>query len=219
MKCSMLCGAALAVLAFGTVSANAGLLYSFEATDATGPTDGFTSNGIAPVPSAIGATDGVGSLHLIAPSGFNGAITTTDLPADLANPALSAITMDTTLTAQSGGTFSSIGFDFFISNNGLNIFGQQWGPATSAWPTSYFAGQLLGLSIPVVGNGTNALNSTSFSDLVAAGWYVSGFQILVSNNGTTSEFVDNIQGVVPEPASLGIIGVAGALALGRRRRA
>ena len=46
MKCSILFGAALAALAFGTVSANAaGLLYSFETGDSPNSVDGFAQNG------------------------------------------------------------------------------------------------------------------------------------------------------------------------------
>jgi hypothetical protein len=227
MRYSLLCGAAMAALALSTVSAKAGLLYSFEAGDVGGPTDGFISNGIAPIPSnAAGTvTNGLRSLELVAPAGFNGALTQTNLPADLANPALSAITMDVTNLVQYGGTFSNIGFDFFVSNPGLGDFGEQWGPPTSAWPTAYFAGQQLGLTIPVEGTGAAGLNSLSFSQLLAAGYSVTGFQILVSNGGGTNpsqtEYVDNIQGVVPavpEPASLSVLGMAGGLALSRRRR-
>ncbi len=217
MRYSLLCGAAVAALAFGTASANAGLLYSFEPTDVPA-LDGFASNGIFPQQSTVGATVGVGSMMLTAPPGFNGALTTNVPSPDFANPALSAITMDVTLVNQSGGTFSNIGFDFFVSNPSISDFGEQWGPPTSDWPVSYFAGTQLGLSIPVVGDGAAGLNSLSFPQLLAAGYSVTGFQILVSNNGVTQEFVDNVQGVVPEPASLSVLGLAGGLALGRRRR-
>jgi hypothetical protein len=226
MKCSILFGAALAALAFGTVSANAGLLYSFEPTDAGGPTDGFGPNGLIPIPSAVGATQGVGSLELLQPApggGYAGAYTTTDLPADLANPALSAITLDLTIPATPvfAGGYSNIFFGLYVSNPGLGLYGDQYVPPNTDWPNADLppGTTTLGVTIPVEGNDPVTGLPISFAGLLGEGWYVSGFQLLLDGNAGETIFVDNVQGVVPEPASLGLLAACGGLALTRRRKA
>ncbi len=223
MKYSLLCGAAFAALALGGVSARGQvLLYSFEVGDSPNTIDGFGPNGLLPSSSTIGATNGSNSLKLISPAGgYSDAYTTANLPAPLSNPALSAITMDVTIPATPAyaGNYSNLFFGFYISNPGEGEYGDQYVIPNTDWPNLDLApGTYLGVTMPVTGNDPDTGLPTTWANMLAAGWYASGFIIGSDSDQGQTFYVDNVQAVVPEPASLALIGVLGGLTLTRRRR-
>jgi len=221
MRYSLLYGAAFAALALGAVSAHGQvLMYSFETGDTPNGKDGFVPNGLLPSQSTTGATIGSDALQLVSPSGgYADAYTQTDLPAVLGNPALSAITMDVTTTSAYAGNYSNLFFGFFISNPGEGEYGDTYTPPNTDWPNLDLSpGTYTGVSIPVIGVDPDTGLPTDWSDMLAAGWYASGFIIGSDSDTGQTFYVDNVQAVVPEPTSLALIGVVGGLALGRRRR-
>jgi hypothetical protein len=227
MRKSFLFAAVAAAMSLGVASGHAQvLMYSFEAGDSPNQKDGFLPNGpgFTLSSSTIGATNGSSSLKMVsANTGFEiGALTTADVPAVLTNPALAAVTLDLTISpndpAFTGG-FADLGFVLFVSNAGEGEFGDQYGPPTSDYVNINLApGTYTGLSIPLVGNDPDTGNPISFGGLLGEGWAVSGFEITDSENGVQTFYVDNIEGVVPEPASIGIGAVSGLMLLARRRR-
>jgi hypothetical protein len=225
MRYSMLCGAAFAALTLSAVSAHGQLLYSFETGDSPNSKDGFVPNGLLPSQTTTGATVGTGALKLTTPSGgYNGSYTQGDLPAALSNPSLAGFTFDLTISANDPaftGTYSDVGLGLFIANAGEGEGGDQFLAPTSDWVNIDLApGTYTGLYVPLVGTDPDTGLPISYANLLAEGWAPSGFNIVDSNSGAAETFyVDNIQAVVPEPASLAVIGIVGGLALGRRRRA
>jgi hypothetical protein len=223
MRKSILSAAAIAVISLGVASAHAQLLYSFEPTDSPNSEDGFVNNGLIRSSSVIGATNGVGSLKLTTPSGgYNGSYTQTDLPAALSNPNLAAFTADVTISATDPaftGTYSDLGMGLYIFNAGEGEYGDQFLAPTSDWANIDLAPGTTTISVPLVGTDPDTGLPISYSALLAEGWAVGGFNIVDSNSGAAETFyVDNINAVVPEPASLGLGAVAGIMMLARRRR-
>lgn len=225
MRYSMLCGAALAALTLGAASAHAQLLYSFETGDSPNSKDGFVANGLLPTQTTTGATVGTGALQLVNPTGgtFVSSYTQGNLPAALSDPGLAGFTFDLTIPSSPAfaGTFSDLGLGLYIFNATEGEFGDQFIAPTADWANIDLApGTYTSLFVPLVGNDPDTGLPISYPDLLAEGWAVGGFNISDSNSGSPETFfVDNIQAVVPEPASLGVIGVVGGLALGRRRKA
>jgi hypothetical protein len=226
MKYSILSLAATAVLALGAASASAQLLYSFETGDSPNGKDGFVPNGATVFQDTIGATQGSNSLKVVTSGGYTGTYTQSDLPAPLANPALTGFTMDITIPASPAyaGNYDDLGVILYVSDATTSDYGEQYGPATSLWANIDLApGSTTTISVPLVGNpalnnATFTGNDLSFSQLLASGYYVSGFQLTMDGDQPQTFYVDNIQGIVPEPASITLIGAVGAMALGRRRK-
>jgi len=117
------------------------------------------------------------------------------------------------------GTYSDLGFSIYISNGGEGEYGDQFAPPTSAWQNVDLApGTYPGITIALSGNDPDTGLPSTLPALFAKGWYVSGFQILMDGNAAQNIYVDNIQAVVPEPASLSLIGLGSGLLLKRRRK-
>jgi hypothetical protein len=229
MRYSLLTAAVVAALSLGAASASAQLVYGFETGDPGGGRDGFLpNNGISStLQSTVGVTQGLNSLQVITPGGFVGSYTTADLPAVLSSPGFSGVTADVTISPNDPaftGTFSDLTMGYFVSNGGEGQFGDLYASPTSDWPNIDLApGTYTGVSLPLVGSFTDPVTSVTYNSLgalVAAGtgWSVSGAEILVDGNGVQTFYLDNIQAVVPEPASLSVIGLTGAALLARRRR-
>jgi hypothetical protein len=216
--------AAALLLGASAVHANVPM-YSFETGDTGGAKDGFAPNGpgFTLTQDTIGTTQGSNSLKLVTNGGgFIGALTQTNLPAVLSNPQLSAFTFDFTIPQANPaytGTFADMGVTLFVSNAGEGEFGMQYGPPTSSYANIDLPnGTSTTLTVPLTGNDPDSGLPESFATLLSKGWAVSGFEITDSENGVQTFYLDNIQGVVPEPASLSALGVIGAMTLVRRRR-
>jgi hypothetical protein len=224
MPKSLLAAAVAAALSLGLASAHAQLLYSFESGDSPNSTDGFVPNGITPIQTTTGATVGVGALECISSGEYEGTYTQGDLPALLSNPALTGFTVDVTISpndlAPSGtDAYADLGLGLFIYNAAEEEFGDPFIAPTSDWVNIDLAtGTYLSLSIPLIGDDPDTGNPISYPDLLADGWAVGGFNIVDDSSAPQTFFVDNIQGVVPEPASIGVGVVSGLLMLARRRR-
>jgi hypothetical protein len=225
MHKSLLLAVVSAAISFGVSAAHAQLLYSFEPGDSPNQKDGFVDNGLFPAASSTGATVGVGALQLSETGGgYNGSYTQQDLPAPLSNPNLVGFTADVTISANDPaftGTFANLGMGLFIANPGESEYGYQYIAATSTWPNLDLSpGTYYGLYFTLGGEPTDPDTNTQvpWGTLLADGWVPSGFNIVDANNGTQTFYVDNIQAVVPEPASLGALASTGCLMLIRRRR-
>lgn len=223
MRKSLLAVAGAAAMSLGVASARAQLLYSFEPGDSPNSKDGFGPNGLIPSSSTTGVTNGVGSLKLTtAAGGYTASYTQTDLPALLSNPGLTGFTADVTISANDPaytGTYSLLGFGFYIENAGESEYGDQYISPESDWANIDLSPGTYSIYIPLNGNDPDTGLPTDYPDLLADGWSVSGFNIADQNSGAAETFyLDNIQGVVPEPASIGIGVASGLLMLARRRR-
>lgn len=221
MKYSILSLAALAALTLGAASASAQLMYSFETGDSPNGKDGFVPNGATVSQDTVGATQGSNSLKVVTGGGYTGTYTQADLPAPLTNPNLSAVTMDITIptTPAYSGNYDDLGVVLFVSNAGEGEYGDQYASPTSAWANIDLApGSTTTITVPIEGNNPDTGTPVSFGTLLADGWAVSGFQLTMDGDQAQTFYVDNIQAVVPEPASISLIGIAGAMSLLRRRK-
>ncbi|MGA2441116.1 MAG: PEP-CTERM sorting domain-containing protein [Tepidisphaeraceae bacterium] len=224
MRKTLLLAAVTAAMSLGVSAAHAQLLYSFETGDSPNGRDGFVNNGLQPTQTTTGATVGSDALELSTPAGgYTGSYTQADLPALLSNPGLSGFTADVTISPNDpafGGTYSDMGMGLFIYNAGEGEYGDQFLAPTSDWVNVDLApGTYTSLYVPLVGNNPDTGLPISYADLLADGWAVGGFNIVDSNSGAAETFyVDNIQAIVPEPASLGVLAGTGLLMLSRRRR-
>jgi hypothetical protein len=227
MHKSLLLAAIGAAISFGATAARAQLLYSFEPGDSPNGKDGFVDNGLFPSETTTGATVGSDALSLTEPDTlggptYNASYTTGDLPAALDNPNLVGFTADITISANApyGGTYSDMGMGYYIGNTVENEFnGNQYIAPTSEWANIALApGTYTSVYFPLNGTDPDNGNPESWSQMVSQGWVATGFNIAISNNAAQTVYVDNIQAVVPEPASLGALACTGGLMLVRRRR-
>ncbi len=201
------------------------LVYSFETGDTPNGKDGFVNNGLLPSQTTTGATAGSDALQLsTAAGGYEGSYTQGDLPSVLDNPNLVGFLVDVTTDPNfttNGGTYSLLGMGYYVENPGEGEYGDQFITPEADWanidlPSATYTN----IFIPLDGgiNPDTGLPDT-WSDMVSEGWLCSGFNIINQNNGAPTTFqVDNIRAVVPEPASLSLIGLSGGLLLVRRRR-
>ena len=231
----VLSGAALAAAAAGAKPARgATLIYGFN-----DPTiSGFTGNSATTSQSTTtGVTEGAGALEIAnkTTQTYGGAITAT-VPATLYNATSFNVDVTITTTPVAGTPAAPVYFDLvpiFFSTDGeidpdtsnakdfINIGGVAPGtytytvnlaayfdPGNGGLTTDSTPGQILAADQKADGNTTDQ---------------ITGFQLTVEHgSGTaTTLFVDNLtvpSAAVPEPASLGIIGIAGLTLVGRRRR-
>jgi hypothetical protein len=231
MRHSLLSAAVVAALSIGAASASAGtLLYSFESTDAAGPTDGFAANGggITVSQATTGATVGSNSMENVSVSGatFTGALTGSDVPAALSDPSTTSISLDLTIAPgqQFAGAFADIGITIFgaLGSGATETFGNQYQVDASSEQNVDLAPGTYSLNIPLIGTdpSTFAL-SQPYSEVLGNGFIPTGFEFFYSksNDAPLSVFVDNVQAVaVPEPASIGLGAISGLMMLARRRR-
>jgi hypothetical protein len=221
MKYSILTVAAMAALSLGAASASAQLLYSFETGDSPNGKDGFIPNGAVPSQDTVGATVGSNSLKVVTSGGYTGTYTQADLPALLSDPNLSAVSMDITIptTPVYAGNYDDLGVVLFISNGGEAEYGDQYASPTSAWANiDLTPGSTTTITVPIEGNNPDTASPVSFATLESDGWAVTGFQLTMDGDQAQTFYVDNIQAIVPEPASISLLGAVGAMAFGRRRR-
>jgi hypothetical protein len=224
MRNFLVSAAAVAALFVGAGAAGAQqLLYSFESGDSPNSKDGFVPNGLFPSSSTIGATNGSGSLELNDTTGgsYVGAYTQNPIPAVLDTPDVTGFTADVTFTSPLPGTSNDIGLGFFIFNAGESEYGDQFIAPTSAWavlPTA--TPGTYSIFVPLLGTNPDTTLPDTWPDMLSKGWAVGGFNVVSSNNAGApfAFYIDNIQAVVPEPASLSLGAVSGLMLLARRRR-
>src|SRR3954466_644163 len=221
----MFVAVAMGAILLSAATAKAQLVYSFEAPPVN--PDGFGPNGggVTVTQDTIGATQGANSMKVAVVSGatFVGALTGVVNPLIGDPPGVSAITFD--LIIPQGGAFTG-GFDLI----GVTIFGasqpgpgQQFGlqaqfadfehidgkaagtypvqiDLTSAThPLTFAANQSFNQIFGTVGSGPNDIIPTGFQ-----------FFINKSSDAATTVYIDNVRVIgVPEPASLGLLSMAG----------
>lgn len=226
MKSKLLFAASVAALVAATGAARANiLLYNFEASDPSGPTDGFTKNGAITVSAtSTGATVGTGALNLVDHGTYTGAYTTdpTSL-AELDNPSIDAITVDVYNQTTYAGNFADMGVTIFISNTTTGDYGENFTPSTALFANvDYPQGTETTVTIPLLGPDPVTGATVPFSAVLAEGYVPTEFQLTLSSDASATTpltiDVDNVEAVtpVPEPASLGALAVGGLL-LARRR--
>ncbi len=241
MRKAFVAVAMVATLSFAA-TARAQLAYSFEAPPVN--PDGFGPNGggVTVTQATIGATQGLSSMKVsvVAGATFVGALSTvvpvTPGGAVLNNPpGVDSVLFDMTINqgdAYAGAGFDVLGITIFGSNVPAGQFGLQAQFAPLIHIDGKAAGQYLNLSIPLTG-ATNPLTFTAnqtFNQIFTAGvpnasqLNPSGFEFFInkSNDAPTTVYIDNVRLVasVPEPASLGLLSMAGMVLgfVSRRRR-
>jgi len=233
MKYGFVCAATIAVLSLAAVSARAQgvLLYSFEPGDSPNALDGFQNLGSNTLnnESTYGVTNGTQAMQVVcASSSFDGIISSTGtgatIPAVLnANPnAVTAISMTVTqpLGETYGGSFFLLGITLRDSDPSSPYNGDQFQVAgADEQHIETDPGNLpVTIVIPLTGTDPISFNPTTYSQLVAAGWVTTGFEIFEDHNAPLTFALDNIQAVVPEPASILSMGAISGLLVLRRRR-
>jgi hypothetical protein len=227
MKSRLLCIAAAVTMLLGSSAAAQVLLYDMEGAP---PPSGFGPNGFPPptiTQDTIGATGGsTNSMKYFTPADgtFVGALTTV-VPAAFSDPAgLESILLDLTIAQgeEFTGAFADIGITIF------GFKGMSFGIPVQFAATRPLGGRPAGTYSDLEFSLSQSVQpgptfGKSFNEIFGGGILdgVTGFQLYQAKSADASStiYVDNIRGVVPEPAT-GVLFVFGALALGlvARRR-
>jgi hypothetical protein len=215
-------------LAAGAAHAQAPV-YSYEVNDIFGRPDAWFGLGAAVTQDVIGATHLQHSMKYAAGTdGFVGARTEANIPATLGDPpGVNYVLFDMTIVDPYAGGFADIGVTVF--GHALNApGGAQFGHQVQFGDTEAIAGKAPGTYLDRridltnsvgpyrAGESFNAIFGPGPTDLTVA----SAFQFFISKNGgvPATVYIDNVRLVVPEPASMGLAGLAGLALVGLRRR-
>lgn len=224
-------------LALGSVflcsvgSAVAQTAFSFETIVGPGP-DGFFGLGATVTQeSTIGVTHLENSMkYAVGNGGFVGARTETDIPATLNDPpGVLAILFDITLTEAFAGSFADMGITVFghaMNAPGGPEFGHQVQFVDTVSIAALGVGTHLDQRIDLdqslgpyrPGESFNQIFGPGPTDLTVS----SAFQFFISKNvlDPVTVYIDNVRFVtdpVPEPATLGALGMGLAILIRRRR--
>jgi hypothetical protein len=218
------------VMWLSTGAAQAQLIYSYENVTAAGP-DGFFGVGATVTQEpTIGVTHLENSLkYEVGAATFVGARTETVVPAALNDPpGVAAVLFDMTLASPFAGGFADIGVTVF--GHALNApGGAQFGHQVQFSDTEPIGGKAAGTYKDIridlsqsagpyrAGESFNSIFGPGPTDLTQA----SAFQFFISKSADpVTVYIDNVRLVVPEPATVGLLGMAAAVmsVIGRRRR-
>jgi hypothetical protein len=198
--------------------------YSYEVLDLFGRPDTWFGVGATVTQDTIGATHLQHSMkYAVGNGGFVGARTETLIPPTLGNPpGVNYVLFDMTIVDPYAGGFADIGVTVF----GHDIPNGSFGNVVQFVDTEPIAGKAPGAYNDVridlnnslgyrPGESFNAIFGTDPTDLTVA----SAFQFFISKNADVpvTVYIDNVRLVVPEPASVGLVGFAGLAVYGRRR--
>lgn len=213
----------------GTARAVETLAYSFETTVPPNGPDGFFGLGGTVTHSALGSTNGLGSLQYnTGNDGFVGARTESVIPLALNNPpGVEYVLLDILQPAAYPGTFADLGVTIFghdLNPGGGTSFGNQVQFSGTVSLIALGAGQRTDVKINLgvsqggyrPGETFNQIFGTDDNDLSVA----SAFQFYISKSAgvQTTIYIDNVRlGSVPEPATFMLCGL-GCVALGLVRR-
>lgn len=223
-----LCAAAAAVLITGAASARASeLLYSFETGDGLGALDGFKNLGGNTLSlGTFGATDGSSALEVDNTNSSFAGFATSSIPAVLLNPAVTAISIDVTITAGETSTAGYYLLGVALFDNVATVDPGEFQVAGSDeqhLDTFHIpgTGTPFTITIPLTGSDPNSGNPVTYAQLLANGFIPDGFEIFEDHNGPLQFAIDNVQAVgvsVPEPASIGGLATLGLLLKRRTRK-
>ena len=231
MKNGLMCVAIAAVtlVCAGAVQAQGTLAYSFETPLPAGP-DGFFGLGatVSQEPT-IGVTHLESSLkYEVGVGGFVGARTETLIPPTLNDPpGVAYVLFDLTIPADYPDTFADLGVTIF--GHALNApGGAQFGHQVQFADQLEMAGlapgthlnQRINLDLSVgpyrPGDSFNEIFGLGPNDLTQA----SAFQFFINKNVLTpiTVYIDNVRLVIPEPATLALLGFGAVLLAPTMRR-
>jgi hypothetical protein len=218
MKYGIVCAATLAVLSLAAIPAHADvLMYSFEPGDSPNSLDGFANIGGTTLSNttSYGVTNGTQALQIACNAGFDSSATTT-INSIMSSQTVTAISMDATIP--SGAVYTGGYFDLGITLYDNSATSPYDGESLQVAPgdeQSIYQATGTGLPqhvvIPLTGSDPNSGNPTTYAQLLANGWVTTGFEIFEDKNGVVTFAVDSVSAVVPEPASLGLLGGLGSV--------
>jgi hypothetical protein len=226
MKLRLLNVTAMVAVTFATGVAHAQTpVYSFEVNDILGRPDTFFGLGATVTQDTIGATHLQHSMKYdVGAATFVGARTESNIPATLNNPpGVNYVLFDMTLANAFAGGFADIGVTVFGHDVPNGSFGNQVQFADTEPIGGKAPGTYTDIRIDLnvsqgpyrAGESFNQIFGTDPGDLTVA----SAFQFYISKSSDpVTVYIDNVRLVVPEPASVGLAGLAGLAMFGLRRR-